>query len=81
MYIKKSLNCVMCNKKYDDTFYDKGNQGRSNWGGTRYLCSKKCYSDWFDKWELRESLTLEQKKEQCRRVSEYNRKHKVKKGV
>jgi len=43
-------NCIICNKLKDNSFYDKSS--------TRPLCSKACYSVWFDnyyaacnKWE------------------------------
>ena len=35
-----SGRCIICGKDKDDTFYDKG---------IRPLCSKACYSAWFDK--------------------------------
>ena len=33
--------CMICGKPKDDTFYDKSD---------RLLCSKACYSAWWDKW-------------------------------
>ena len=35
--------CIICSKPLDDTFYDK-----SQW---RPICSKECYSKYFDKWK------------------------------
>lgn len=35
-------HCIVCGKPYDDSFYDKGDRGRADNGGKRYLCSKAC---------------------------------------
>jgi endogenous inhibitor of DNA gyrase (YacG/DUF329 family) len=44
--------CVICHKPKDNTFYDKSE--------TRPICSKACYSVWWDKW-YKTNITWERK--------------------
>ena len=74
MFIKPT-NCVICGIEYNDTFYDKGNMGMCKSGGDRYICSKACYSKWFDKCLEQVTLDNEQKILQRKRVLEYYYKH------
>jgi len=73
---KQKLECVICHKPYDDTFYDKGNLGNAKSGGTRYLCSRECYSKWFDKCLEGILLDNEQKLAQRKRCLEHYYKNK-----
>jgi hypothetical protein len=38
--VRADCHCIVCGKPYDDSFYDKGDRGRADNGGQRYLCSK-----------------------------------------
>lgn len=43
--------CIICGKPKDDTFYDKSD---------RLICSKECYSKWWDTW-YKQNITWERK--------------------
>lgn len=43
--------CIVCGKPKDDTFYDKSD---------RLICSKECYSIWWDTW-CKQNITWERK--------------------
>ena len=50
-YTHKNPHCIVCDKPYDSSFYDKGDMGMAKInGGTRYVCNKDCYSAYADYW-------------------------------
>ena len=74
MFIKPT-NCVICGKPFSSDFYDVGNMGRCQSGGDRYLCSRECYSVWFDKCLEQVLLDNEQKSAQRKRCLDYYYEH------
>lgn len=77
--MKKLADCIVCNLPYNDTFYDKGNMGNAKLnGGNRYLCSKACYSAWFDIWQKQGVLDNKQKIAQRKRCLDYYYAHQDK---
>lgn len=71
-----SASCVICGIEYNDSFYDKGNKGRCSSGGTRYLCSRECYSKHFDICLKQVVLDNEQKMAQRKRCLEHYYKNR-----
>jgi len=71
-----NLECVICYTPYDNSFYDKGDQGRCDNGGTRYLCSIKCRDILMQKSFDAIKLDNEQKIAQRKRCLEHYYKNK-----
>jgi hypothetical protein len=66
------MNCKICgvsDKDFKGRFYDSGIYGRP-------LCSKECYSKWFDIWNKAVVLDNEQKNEQRKRSNKYYAENK-----